>query len=147
MTVRTEGGDSGAGPPLCILSWSTSRLSENGANPLAAVLRDESGAATGREFHRLYEMELDVTIRADDEGDRDTWLSDVADAFTPYEYDSSLFHEDTTEWMVGNAQPRSNPVVEPDWYEGGLVIRFRYVSRVQRAADALTTIDRTVDVE
>ncbi|UBF22603.1 SPP1 gp17-like tail completion protein [Halorubrum tailed virus 25] len=144
-TVRTRGGDAGAGPPLCILGWDSIRLSENGANPLAGVLRDESGTATGKEFHRYHQMELDVTIRTYDESDRDTLLSDVADAFLPYEYDADEFHEDTTEWKVGNPTPRTNPVVEPDWYEGGLTIRFKYVSRVQQNADALTSIDYTVD--
>ncbi|OYR54908.1 hypothetical protein DJ70_12830 [Halorubrum halodurans] len=90
-------------------------------------------------------MELDVTIRTYDESDRDVLLSDVADAFLPYEYDASVFHDDTTEWEIGDPSPRSNPVVEPDWYEGGLTIRFRYVSRVEQDASALTSTEYTVD--
>lgn len=140
-TVRTPGGDAGASPPLCLLGWDSIRLSENGANPLGDVLRDESGAATGREFHRYHLMELDVTIRTYDESDRDTLLSDVADAFLPYEYDANGFHEDTTEWEVGNPSPRSNPVVEPDWYEGGLTIRFKYVSRVEQNVEPLSSVE------
>jgi hypothetical protein len=85
-------------------------------------------------------MALDVTIRAYEEADRDVWLSDVEDAFSPFEYEPSLFHEDTTEWEIGEANPRSNPVVEPDWYEGGLTIRFKYVSRVLHDADRLTSV-------
>lgn len=144
-TVRTSGGDSGAGPPLCILNWDSIRLGENGANPLGKIIRDESGTAVGREFHRYHLMELDVTIRTYDESDRDVLLSDVADAFLPYEYDSNGFHEDTTEWEVGNPSPRSNPVVEPDWYEGGLTIGFKYVSRVEQSAEALVSTNNTVN--
>jgi hypothetical protein len=85
-------------------------------------------------------MELDVSIRSYDEGKRDTWLSDVADHFLPYEYDATVFNADTTEWEVGDGQPRNNPVVEPDWYESGLTIRFKYVSRVEQDADTLTSV-------
>lgn len=91
-------------------------------------------------------MELDVTLRTYDESDRDMLLSDVADAFLPYEYDSSAFHDDTTEWEVGNPEPRSNPVVEPDWYEGGLTVRFKYVSRVEQSVDSLTSTNSSVGV-
>lgn len=52
-TVRTSGGDSSAGPPLCILNWDSIRIDENGANPLSKIIRDESGTAIGRELHRL----------------------------------------------------------------------------------------------
>jgi hypothetical protein len=85
-------------------------------------------------------MELDVVIRTYDESNRDILLSDVIDAFLPYEYDSSAFHDDTTEWEVGSPTPRSNPIVEPDWYEGGLTIRFKYVKRVETAENTLTSI-------
>jgi hypothetical protein len=85
-------------------------------------------------------MELDIEIRAYDEADRDTWLSDVKDYFLPYEYDASAFHADTFEWEVGDAEPRSNPVVEPDWYASGLVVRFKYVSRVEQEASTLTSV-------
>lgn len=141
MTVRTAGGDSGAGPPLCIFEWSATRLpTENGHNSLGGILRDSNGDAIGREFHRYYLMEMDVTIRAYDEADRDTWLSDAADHFLPYEYDASAFDPDTTEWEIGDVAPRSNPVVEPDWYESGLVVRFKYMSRSQQEADTLESV-------
>ena len=148
FSVRTRGGDSNASPPLCLLEWDSVRLSENGSNPFAGVIRDEStGDATGRELHGYHQMELDVAIRTYEESDRDLLLSDVSAAFLPYEYDSSAFHEDTTEWEIGSPSPRSNPVVEPDWYEGGLTIRFKYVSRVEQEADALSSTDNTVAVD
>lgn len=148
VTVRTGGGDDGAGPPLCILDWDATRLpGENGHNPLGKIVRDVNGDATGRELHRYYRMELDVVIRAYDESDRDVWLSDVADHFLPYEYDASAFHADTTEWEVGDAEPRSNPAVEPDWYESGLVVRFKYVSRVTQTDDTLGTVQEGVYVD
>lgn len=145
--VRTRGGDNSASPPLALLNWNSSRINENGATPLGQILRDQSGTATGRELHRYHQMELDVAIRTYEESERDTLLSDVMDAFLPYEYNASTFHNDTTEWEVGNPSPRSNPVVEPDWYEGGLTIRFKYVSRVEQNADSLTSTTDTVNVD
>jgi hypothetical protein len=85
-------------------------------------------------------MVCDVVIRTYDEGRRDEWLSDAADHFLPFEYDASAFNSDTTEWEVGDAEPRSNPVVEPDWYESGVTIRFVYVSRVEQEAETLTAV-------
>jgi len=140
VTVRTAGGDETAGPPVCILNWNSRRLRENGANPYAGVVRDEYGDATGREFHRYHRMECDVVIRTYDEGQRDEWLSDAADHFLPFEYDASDFNPDTTEWEVGDAEPRSNPVVEPDWYESGVTIRFVYVSRVEQEGDTIRSV-------
>lgn len=147
VTVRTGGGDSDSSPPLCVLNWDSTRLNENGHNPLGKVVRDSNGDATALEFHRYHRMELDVLVRAYDESDRDTWLSDVADHFLPYEYDASTFHEDTTEWEIGDAEPRSNPVVEPDWYESGLVVQFKYVSRVTETIDTLETVQEGVYVD
>ena len=140
VSARTSGGDAGAGPPLCILDWNAVRLRENGAGPLGDLVRDGDGNVTGRELHRYYRMDLDVTVRTYDEGKRDVWLSDVADYFLAYEDNSALFHTDTFEWEVGDAEPRSNPAVEPDWYESGMMIRFKYVSRSVRDADALTSV-------
>ena len=148
IAVRTRGGDNGSSPPLCLIEWDSVRIRENGSNPFADLLYDDqTGYAVGRELHRYHLMEIDVAIRTYDESDRDLLLSDVMDAFLPYEYDSSAFHEDTTEWEVGSPSPRSNPVVEPDWYEGGLTIRFKYVSRVEQEADTLTSTDNTVAVD
>jgi len=145
--VRTRGGDAPANPPLCLVEWDSTRLSENGANPFGGFVRDQAGDATGRELHRDRLMSLDVELRTYNESDRDLLLSDVEDAFLPYEYDASNFHEDTTEWEIGAASPRSNPVVEPDWYEGGLDIRFKYVKRTVQGADPLETVQRNIDAE
>ena len=145
FSVRTSGDDKSAHPPLCILNWDSSRRSINGHNSFGKVIRDENGNATGRELHRYHLMELDIRIRTNDESERDTLLSDIVDAFLPYEYDPSDFHEDTTEWEIGNPTPRSNPVVEPDWYEGGVTARFLYVSRVEQSADTLTSTQESVD--
>lgn len=143
VTVRTSGGDASAGPPLCILSWDSTRLPyEGGHRPIGGKTVDETtGDQTGEELHRYHLMELDFTIRVREEGDRDRLLSRVIDAFLPFEAYSDLFHEDTTEWEVGGGSPRSNPVVEPDWYDGGLSIRFKYVSRVQRPGSPLLSVD------
>lgn len=142
FTVRTRGGDSGAKPPLCLVGWNARRLpTENGHNSFGGVIRDEiTGDATGRELHEYKRMELDVSVRAYDEGDRDMWLSDVEAAFLPYEYDASRFHDDTTEWEIGDTSPTSTPVVEPDWYESELAVGFKYVKRVADSDDPLTTV-------
>lgn len=145
--VRTAGGDAPAGPPLCVLEWDSTRISENGANSFGKFTRDIDGNVTGRELHRYRLMTLDVEIRTYDESERDLLLSDVEDQFSPYEYDSSGFHEDTTEWDIGGATPRSNPVVEPDWYEGGLTIRFKYVKRTEQQAVSLGTIQQNIDAD
>lgn len=139
--VRTPGGDASAEPPLCILNLDSTRTNGTGTSPFAGVLRDNNGNAVGRELHRYHRAELDVEIRTYDEGERDILLSDVMDAFLPYEYDSSEFHNDTTEWEVGSPSPRSNPVVEPDWYEGGLTMRFLYMSRVEQTVEPLTSVE------
>ncbi|WP_200531625.1 hypothetical protein [Halorubrum sp. LN27] len=147
--VRTAGGDGDAKPPYVVVRWRSERLpDENGANPFADFTRDsQTGTATGREFHQYFEFTADCVVRVYDEGDRDVYLDQIDDAFLPYEYDSSAFHDDTAEWRVGGSEPRSNPVVEPDWYEGGKVVRFKYVKRVTQAADALGTTQRNIDAE
>lgn len=144
VTTRTEGGDESSSPPLAILSWDSSRIQVNGANPYAETVTDESGDDIGEELHRYHTMTLDIMVRAYDEGQRDRWLSDVADHFLPFEYRAQDFNSDTFEWEVGNAEPRNNPVVEPDWYESGVVVRFNYVSRVTQEHDTLTAVDETV---
>lgn len=146
--VRTRGGDQSGKPPVCILDWDSTRLGENGSNPYAGLIRDPvTDKAVGRELHRYHRMELDIEIRTYDESDRDILLSDVADAFLPYEYDASGFHDDTFEWEVGNPTPRSNPVVEPDWYSGGLTVQFKYVGRVEQNDESLTSIEQSINTD
>ena len=146
--ARTDGGDEDGRPPYMIVRWRASRLpDENGANPFADFTRDSGGAATGREFHQYFEFTADCIVRSYDEGERDSLLDTVDAAFLPYEYDSDLFHEDTAEWRVGGAEPRSNPVVEPDWYEGGKVVRFKFVKRVTKAAQSLDTAQQNIDAQ
>ncbi|NUC72544.1 hypothetical protein HTZ84_09520 [Haloterrigena sp. SYSU A558-1] len=146
--ARTDGGDENSKPPYVIVRWRSSRLQdENGANPFADFIRDSDGTATGREFHQYNEFVADCVVRSYEESERDSLLGAIDDAFLPYEYDSDLFHADTAEWRVGGAEPRSNPVVEPDWYEGGKVIRFKYLKRVTRDADSLGTAQQNIDAE
>ena len=147
VAVRTRGGDGSAAPPAVILDWSTIRLDENGHNPLAGYTRDSNDHVTGLEFHRYYEMTADWTVRADTEAERDSLLDQVGDAFLPYEYDSAPFHPDTTEWRVGNDSPRSVPVVEPDWYEGGIPVYFRFVTETTQSADSLDSVTEDVHAD
>ncbi|SEL17655.1 hypothetical protein [Haloferax larsenii] len=146
--VRTAGGDMEATPPYVVVRWRSDRLSdENGANPFADFTRNGSGDATGREFHQYFEFTADCVVRTYDEGDRDTYLDLIDDAFLPYEYDSSAFNPDTADWRVGGSEPRSNPVVEPDWYEGGKVLKFKYVKRVSQSADTLTSTTNNIHAD
>lgn len=147
VTVRTRGGDGSAAPPAVILDWSTSRLDENGHKPLAGYVRDGNDNVTGLEFHRYYEMTADFTVRADTEAERDSLLEQVGDAFLPYEYDSDPFDPDTTEWTVGDDSPRSVPVVEPDWYEGGIVVYFKFVTETTQSADSLDSVTENVHAD
>lgn len=149
VKVRTAGGDSTDTPPYVVVRWRSERLShENGANPFAAVTRDpDTGDATGREFHQYYLATADCTVTSYDEGERDDLVDQIDDAFLPYEYDAGTFHADTSEWEVGNTQPGSLPVLEPDWYEARKTIRFRYVKRVTQAADPLTSTQENVHTD
>jgi hypothetical protein len=148
VSARTDGGDEESTPPYVILRWRASRIpDENGANPFADYTRDLDGNATGREFHQYFEYVADCVVRSYDEDERDSLLDAIDSAFLPYEYDSAMFHADTGEWRIGGAEPRANPVVEPDWYEGGKVIRFKYLKRVTQAADTLTSTQQNIDAQ
>lgn len=149
VEARTDGGDENTNPPYVIVRWRSERLrGENGTNPFAGVTRDPvAGNATGRELHQYFEFVADCVVRTYDESERDVLLDAVDDSFLPYEYDSELFHPDTAEWRVGGAEPRSNPAVEPDWYEGGKVVRFKYVKRVTQTTDTLGATQHNIDVQ
>lgn len=147
VDVRTDGGDQAPAPPEIIIDWSNFRLEgEHGHTSFAETLRDGSGTAVGREFHMYFRMEADCVIRYFDEVTRDLVIDDVQSAFLPYEADSSNFSEDTAEWEVGGGRRSTNSFVENDWYEGGVLLSFKYVKRAQQlAGDTIEAIN--VDIE
>lgn len=144
-TVRTDGGDADATPPLCILKWNTTGSSVGGHSPYAGTIRDENGDAIGRELHRYGRMECEITIRSYDEGERDTVGPSISDDLVPFMYDSDLFNEDTFEWAVGEFKPKSFSVVERDWYEGFVTVSCGYVRRVEQMADTLQDVQENID--
>lgn len=150
VDVRTIGGDTDSSPPEVILDWSSVRLpTENGHNPFGAYKTDESGNQIGVEYHAYFRMDVDCVVRYYDEEQRDITLDDLHITFLPYEYDSGVFHDDTAEWRVGTESPRQNPVLEPDWYEIGFLVQFKYIKRASdtETYGTLESVDDTVEVD
>lgn len=157
IPVRTEGGDQGANPPEIVVSWDSTRLPDyNGHTPYVGAQTDDAGNATAKEYHSYFTMNADVLVRHEEEFERDKLLSEIHDQFVPYEDDASMFSDDTSQWQIGIAGPRSNSFVEPDWYEAGIPTSFTYVKRTEvtdasRLPGTLDTInvhvnDRTLTV-
>lgn len=141
--VRTVGGDQDIDPPEVILEWRSPRLQQyNGANSLGGFTTDQSGDQTGREYHRYYRMQVDCIARSYDEEEMHDILTNIQNGLAKYEYDASLFDADTSEWDVGDLSPRNNPVVEPDWYESGVMVEFNLLEKSTETADAIETINR-----
>lgn len=147
--VRTTGGDQDVDVPEVLVDWNATRmLNENGHNSKGGYATDGIGNKTGIEHHTYWSMEADCIARSYDESERDTVLHEIQSAFIPYEKDAEAFHRDTREWEIGNSGPRSNPVVEPDWYEAGVLLRFEYVKRVEETGkDTIQTIDTSVEAD
>lgn len=146
VDVRTSGGDQDVDPPEIVLQWDSSRLADfNGHTPLSGRTRDNSGNATGNEYQMYFSMEVNCVLRYYDEVDRDTALDSLHSYFLPFERDSDKFDADTFEWEVGTESPQENPVVEPDWYETGLLVSFNYVKRATETKDAITSVDTTIE--
>jgi hypothetical protein len=132
VDVRLHGGDQDASPPEVIIQWNTSRLqNENGHHSRGGYLTDDVGNKTGEEHHVYFRMEIDCLIRYYDEVEKDKVADAIQMGFLPYEKHSSAFDEDTTEWRIGDTSPRSNVVIDPDWYESGIVLSFKYVKRTE----------------
>lgn len=152
VSVRTSGGDQTAEPDQVIINWDTGRVELNGHNSFGGYLTDGNGNNTGIEHHTYFQMEADCQLVFNDELKRDQAIDTIRDAFTPYEYDATKFDEDTAEWAVLMASPRSNDQFEPDWYVGGVVLRFWYVTRTDESGfdhieDITFTVENDVSLE
>lgn len=146
VDVRTAGGDQDVDPPEIIIEWTSRRLPNRAGHlPIVGNTTDASGNKTGYEYHLYSEMEINCTIRSYDEVERDKMLDSLQSYFLPFEEDSSKFHKDTGEWEVGGESPRGNPVIEPDWYEIGLMLSFEYVKRVTESEDTIEAVNKTVE--
>lgn len=145
--VQTIGGDGEVTLPAITVDWSTSRRTDyQGNSPVAGFNRNSEGEVVEIVLQRYYQMELDITVKSHDEGERDVTLSNIQDTFLPFEWESDRFHADTFEWEVGDIRPRNNPYIEPDWYQAGVIVSFRFVDEVVEEVDALTSVQEDVNV-
>lgn len=149
FNVHTIGREGEVEIPAITIEWSTNRLPQyQGTNPIAGYETDADGSVTGVILQRYHSMELNIEVKSYDESERDNTLSDIQDLFLPYEWDADRFHEDTTEWQVGSIRPRNNPVIEPDWYQAGILVQFHFMDEVvNNDVDALTSIQEDVNNE
>lgn len=148
VDVRTVGGDQNVGVPEVILEWNHSRIpGGNGHSSFGGYVTDSNGEKIGVEHHTYWTMEVDCVARFYTEADRDAALNTIQSAFIPYENDSSAFNADTREWDVGSTEPRNNPVLEPDWYEAGILLTFEYMKRVEETGkDTLSDIEYDIQI-
>jgi len=146
--VRLRGGDQDINPPSVILRWNATRIPQAvGHKPIGGFQTDNSGNRTGVEDHAYFRMEINCLVRDTDEIEKDKTVDDLQMAFLPYERDSSQFDADTREWEVSDVRSRGNQIVEPDWYESGVVLRFEYVKKSTdtNVSDYLKTINKELD--
>lgn len=146
VDVRTIGGDQDVSLPEMIIDWNTTRMpGENGHNSLGGYITDAQGNRVGIEHHTYWTIEFDITARFYSEEGRDEALNTVRSAFVPYEKNAKLFDRDTREWEIGASEPRNTPVIEPDWYESGILVSFEYVARADETGkDYIETITNDV---
>lgn len=151
VDVRTMGTDQEVDPPELILDWNKTRLDgHNGHNSFGDYIKNDSGQTVGIEHHIYSQMEVDIIARSYDELERDQLLDTTELAFLHYEYDSDRFNRDTAEWDIGSRGPRENPVIEPDWFEAGIVVSFDYLKRKDDTsvpAEPIETIQDSVEVD
>jgi len=144
--VQTEGGGGDASLPAINVSWSSQRRPDIGGHDiLSGYTRDSGGNVTQVHLNHYYQIEIDFEVQSYDEGLRDNTLNDIQAKFIEYEWKPDDFHQDTFEWVVGEVSPRNNPVIEPDWYEAGLVVTFNFVKEVVKDADGMEAITESVE--
>lgn len=145
--VRTEGSDQEVSPPEIILDTSSARLpAENGHVSFGGYVTDADGNKIGWEFHQYFQLSIDFLAREIDEADAYSLLEMLQAHFAAYEYTPDWFDPDTTEWQVGDISPRANPVIEPDWYEVGVPVQFKYVRKTTKTADEVSGVDTITDI-
>lgn len=148
ISVRTQGGDQDTDPPEIILDYRENRMPyENGNTPFAGAVTDDNGNKVAKEYHTYWSVDADFQLRYYSERQRDAMVDIVQAAFVPYEADASKFDSDTREWQVASSGPRENTIVEPDWYEAGVLVQFEYIKRIEEDADTIEDIIvRDIDV-
>lgn len=145
--VRTIGGDQDVNPPEVIIDWNADRQAgRNGHHPRGGFITDAQGDEIGYELHLYWRANVECLARSYSETEANDILNTVQDHFSVYEYNSDFFDSDTAMWSIGDLGPRANAVVEPDWYELGVPLRFEYLRRVARTTDydTLETIQKEI---
>lgn len=148
QTAGLDAVDNDAALPAIIIDWRATRIPDApGHNSRGGVTTDNNGDKDGHEHHSYWSFEADCLLRYQDEVERDKVAHNIQQAFMPYETSPENFNKDTTEWEIGSSGPRNNSVVEPDWYQSGVLITFDYVKRSTEDADVIDTVNTTYDVD
>jgi hypothetical protein len=109
------------------------------------VARDENGVAIG-EVHVLYYLaDFDLTVRTTSEEERDDLLTALEAAFCFFEDVPTNLDSEIYSVEVGGAARRVLAFREPDWFEGSRGLTIGYASLHVLAADALSTLNISVD--
>ncbi len=96
-----------------------------------------------------YNMELDFTVKSDDEMKRDEIGEALQLHFAMYEGNTEALHSDTYMVKTGDIRPRKIPIKEPDWYQNGLIVNIRYNKYVSDTGslETIKSVDKTINVQ
>lgn len=147
--IRFDGGNQDADLPEIVIGYSETRTPErNGHNSFGGYVTDSNDIKVGIEYHGYWSVEVEFAVRSYRESAMDQTINDIVTSFLPFEYDAREFHVDTEQWEVGEIEPRHNAVVEPDWYENAVIVRFNYLKRQEvTGMDTIENIPKSVDAE
>lgn len=149
-TVRTDGDgdDVQEDFPLAVLEWDSDRATEDeGHSTFYKYDTDNSGNETGIIRQMKFNMELDFTFKSDIEEVRDDMADNLQRHFLMYEGNTDNLHVDTYKVDVGDIRPRKTHIVEPDWYQNGLIINVRYKKFVTESGEPIDTVQRNIDAQ
>lgn len=147
--VRFDGGNQDADIPETIIDYSETRTPErNGHNSFGGYITDSDDNNIGIEYHGYWSVEVEFAVRSYEESIMDQTINDIATSFLPFERDARQFDADTEQWEAGEIEPRHNAVVEPDWYENAIIVRFNYLKRHEvTGMDAIEQIQKEVGAD
>ncbi len=152
VTVRTDGGSREVGDdlPLVALNWSSFRATDDESHSnFDKRIFDDSGNEIGTRYVFKYNMELDFTVKSDDEMKRDEIGEALQLHFAMYEGNTEALHSDTYMVKTGDIRPRKIPIKEPDWYQNGLIVNIRYNKYVSDTGslETIKSVDKTINVQ
>lgn len=150
VTVRTDGDgdDVQEDFPLAVIEWDSTRSTEDeGHSTFYEKDTDASGNEVGTIHQMKFNMELNFTFKSDSESTRDEFADTLQRHFLLYEGNTSALHSDTYQVNVGDVRPRKIQLVEPDWYQNGLIINIRYRKFVTAGGEPIETVNEIIDVQ